>query len=346
MSSLNFLADYRETSKDFFKNYFREKKKEARKIDPLILEAIKNLEEYIHGGKKVRGALTVLGYKAAGGEKEKEIIPVSAAAEIIHSSLLIHDDFIDRDGVRRGKPTLHKIYADKESKHYGDSIAIIIGDLGFYLGHKLVAESNFTPAKKIRSLVTLDSLLINTGYGQVLDITLDKKENLEWEDIFKVRKLKTADYTFALPLKIGAILAGADKKVLGAIKKYGEPVGIAFQIKDDILGVFGDPKVTGKSNESDIKEGKKTFLFAKAAEMSAKKGKDYLEKWYGSEKLDKKKTEKIREIIRESGALGYSEELARKLVKEGKESVSQITKNKKYQKTLAQLADYMVERKK
>lgn len=346
MSSLQFLVGYRETSKKFFAKYFREKKKEAKRIDPLALDAIEKLEEYIEGGKKVRGALTVLGYKALGGKKEKDIIPVSAAAEIIHSSLLIHDDFIDHDEVRRGKPTMHRVYAKGKSDHYGASIALIIGDVGLFLGHGLVAGSNFDPKERINALQELDRLLINTGYGQILDVTFDEKEYLKWEEIFKVRKLKTADYTFTLPLKIGAIFAGAKVKSLKAIESYGEPVGIAFQIKDDILGVFGDSKITGKSSESDIKAGKKTFLFAKAKEMASKKDKQFLEKWYGSNDLTKKRIEKIREIIKDSGALDYSVGLARKLIDRGKKNISEITKDESYKKILEDLADFMIQREK
>lgn len=346
MSSLSFLSDYRKNSKDFFTEYFKVKKEEAKKIDQLTFDAVEKLENYIEGGKKVRGALTVLGYKAAGGKKQKDIIPVSAAAEILHSSLLIHDDFIDHDEVRRGKPTMHKLYSKGKNDHYGASIALIVGDLGLFMGHHLLIDSSFDADKKIKAAKELDNLLINTAYGEILDIAFDQKDKLTWDEIFKVRKLKTADYTFSLPLKIGAILGGAEEKTLKAIDRYGEPVGIAFQVRDDVLGVYGDPGVTGKSNESDIREGKKTFLFTKATEMAEDKDRKFLEEWYGSENLTKEKMQKIRKIVKDSGALQYSENLAQELVKKGVAEIPKITKDKKYQQILEGLAEYMIKREK
>lgn len=346
MNSKKYLAEHRRTADKFLKEFFAKKRKEAKKIDPLAVKVLNSLEEYIAGGKKVRGALTLLGYQAAGGKKKKDIIPVSAAVEIIHSSLLIHDDFIDKDKMRRGKPTVHELYSKQNSKHYGASIALMIGDVGFFLSHQLIANSRFETSKIVKAMSELERLLINTGYGEVLDIAFDFKEKITWDDMLKVRLYKTAHYTFVLPLTIGTTLGEAKKGVFKAIKDYGESVGLAFQIRDDILGVFGDPEITGKSNESDIKEGKKTLLYTKALEMADRKGRDFIKKWYGSRALTKRKIEKIRKIIKNSGALNYSSSLAEELVEKGKRSIPEITKSKKYQEIFSSLADYIVKREK
>lgn len=346
MDSKKFLAAYRKKADSFLEEFFTEKRKEAQDIDPLAVKVLNSLEDYIAGGKKVRGALTVLGYHAAGGRKQKEIIPVSAAVEIIHSSLLIHDDFIDKDKLRRGKPTVHEAYSKGNSKHYGASIALIIGDIGIFLSHQLIANSKFDPSKKARAISELERLLTNTGYGEILDIAFDFKEKITWDEILKVRLYKTAHYTFVLPLTIGATLAEAKKSMLEAIEVYGENVGLAFQIRDDVLGVFGDPKVTGKSNESDIREGKITLLYKKSLKLANKKDRKFLKKWYGNKDLDAKKIQKIRKIIKDSGALEFSDSEARKLVEKGKSKVDKITDKKDYQEVLQTLADYVIDREK
>lgn len=346
MDLKEYLTDYSLRADKTLRKFFSERKKEASKIDSLSVEVMSSLENFIYGGKKVRGALTVLGYQMVGGKDFSRILPVSIAVEIMHSSLLIHDDFIDNDKFRRGKPTLHEIYSKGNTGHYGASIALIIGDLGIFLSNQLIAESNFKSDLKIKALIEFQKLLVNTGYGEILDIAFDKRENLSWDEILKVRIYKTAHYTFVMPLAIGAILGGASEDVLKNIEKYGGPVGVGFQIRDDILGVFGDTKITGKSNESDIKEGKSTFLYVKATELAKKSDKEFLHKWYGSKNLTKTKIEKVRELIKEIGALDYSQNLALKLAKEGKAYIPKMTQNSKYREILSNLADFVVTRDK
>lgn len=341
-----YLGEYSEQADRYLKKYFSEKRKEASKIDPLAVEVLTTLENFIYGGKKVRGALTVLGYQMTGGKNFHAILPVSIAVEILHSSLLIHDDFVDNDKFRRGKPTVHEIYSRGNTDHYGASIALIIGDVGIFLSNQLLAESNFDSDLKIKAIVEFEKLLVNTGQGEILDIAFDKKKSLSWDDILKVRIYKTADYTFVMPLTVGAILGLADNKVLEGIRKYAEPVGVGFQIRDDILGVFGDSKVTGKSNESDIIEGKFTFLYVKALELANKNEKQFLKKWYGSKDLNKSKIEEIRQIIKKVGALDNSQNLALDLAIEGKSHISILTQEKEYQAILSSLADFVVTRDK
>ncbi|KKQ97872.1 MAG: Polyprenyl synthetase superfamily [Candidatus Woesebacteria bacterium GW2011_GWB1_39_12] len=346
MDVKKYLSDYSEEADLYLSNYFSQKRKEASGIDPLTVNVLNTLENFIQGGKKVRGALTVLGYKMVGGKKIDDILPVSCAIEIMHSSLLIHDDFIDHDNFRRGKPTVHRIYAKENSEHYGASIALIIGDVGIFLSNQILADSSFNPKLIIRAFHEYEDLLVNTGYGEILDIAFDKKTSISWDDILKIRKYKTAHYTFVMPLTVGAVLGGADSRVLSGIKNYGEPIGIGFQIRDDILGVFGDPKVTGKSNESDIKDGKRTFLSTKAMELVSSSDKEFLKKYYGSKGLRKKEVIKIKNIIKTSGALEYSQNLALNLAEKGKKYIHKVSKDEGSQKILAEFANFVVTRDK
>ena len=330
--------------------FFREKIKEAAKIDPVAAEALKNLQNYMTGGKNVRAALVILGYRIAGGKDLKAILPAALAVELMHNSLIIHDDFVDNDTVRRGKPTIHKIYEVGKSEHYGAAMAIIVGDVGIFLANKLLAEANFPKDKVAQAAIAFNKLLLNTGYGELMDIDFDYKKKITWDDVLKVRIYKTAHYTFVMPLIVGATLGGGNVKLLALLKKYGEPVGLAFQLRDDVLGVFGDSGETGKSSESDIVEGKKTLLYLKALELAGALARKFLQKWYGGgrnkARLTARQVSRIKEIIKASGALAYSDRAAADFVAQGKKFIPKVTKNRDLVQILSSLADYMIQRDK
>lgn len=328
----------------FLDAFFSQKVKAGRKIDVRVSECLKTLSDYSAGGKKVRGALTNLGYRLAGGGDSKAILRASCGIELLHDFLLIHDDIVDNDVTRHGRPTVHQKYSKNRGQRFGVANAIIIGDISAFLGYDLIAQSAFPAERKIEALTRLNDLLLKTAYGEMLDIEFDFKTKVSWEDILKVRTYKTAYYTFVMPLTVGAVLGNADGKTIEAIEKYGVPVGLAFQLADDILGVFGDPSRTGKSNESDIREGKKTLLFAKSLELSNKTGKKFLLKWYGAKNLTGEKITGIRGTMKSCGSLDYSTRLAEKLVRKGKKYISLITSDRQNQNILASIADYVISR--
>ena len=149
-----------------------------------------------------------------------------------------------------------------------------------------------------------------------------------------------------MPLTVGALLGGTSRSLLEGVRKYGEPIGLAFQIRDDILGVYGDSRETGKSIDSDICEGKKTLLYFNALNLAKPSEQKFLKNRYGKKDLTKKEIEKIKEIIKDSGALQSSQLYAQKMVNLGKKYISKITTDPDYAQTLASLADYMILREK
>ena len=344
MLAEDYLKAYSQKADKFLDPFFKKKKALAKKIDPDLADILQVFQNYSKGGKKARGALTVLGYQASGGKNLNAILSISCAIELFHNFLLIHDDVIDKDTKRRGKPTVNAVYAKNRGEHYGNSKAIIIGDVGAFLAYELFLSSGFSKERTLEAVRKLNEFLLKTGYGQLLDLDYDFKKEVTWGDILKVRTYKTAYYTIVMPLTIGAILAGARQRETLAIEKYGIPVGIAFQLADDALGIFGSTKKTGKSNLSDIREGKKTFLYAKALELSSPPEKRFLKRWYGASGVGEKQAGKVRRIIVSTGSFDYSKKLAQDLVKKGKNYVSQMTKSKKYQNILASLADFIVTR--
>jgi geranylgeranyl diphosphate synthase type I len=239
--------------------------------------------------------------------------------------LLIHDDIIDRSHTRRGKPSLHLLYRDRhldrsylgDPDSFGINMAIIGGDLAEAFGEKALVDAGFPKDRVLDALGCQTDMIRDTGYGQILD--LYSVELPEWSEemVIKVHTYKTARYTLDAPLKIGALLHGATEKQMAALEGYAIPVGIAFQIIDDILGFFGDPKRGGKEDLSDIKEGKRTLLIIKALENSTAEQRERIMSILGDQNLDVDRAEELREIIRITDSEEYSRELAREKTREG-----------------------------
>jgi len=198
MDARSYLSRYAQKADVCLDLFFKEKKKSAKKVDPELARVIQVFQDYSKGGKKVRGALTMVGYKAAGGKNDRAILPVSCGVELFHNFLLIHDDIIDKDPLRRGKPTIHALYAKGRNIHYGNSKAIIIGDIGAFLGYELILSASFSRERLIAAIRQLNDFLTKTAYGQILDIDYDLKKLVSWEEILKVRTYKTAYYSLIM----------------------------------------------------------------------------------------------------------------------------------------------------
>lgn len=335
---------------------------EVKKLNPKLIPFAIALINSCKGGKRIRGTLVKLGYELANsdsgvaGAPQNDIVKIGAAYEILHASILIHDDVIDQSKLRRGKLTLYEALRPKDGRvggnHYGISQAIGLGDVGLFLPIKLIADCNFLGEYKIKALSFFAQTITNTGWGQILDVELphlggERKE----EDVISIHKLKTSQYTISGPLIMGAILAGAESDSAGAEQEmtrdfgeFGENLGIAFQIQDDILGVFGSEDEIGKSTSSDIEEGKNTLLFTEALKRANPKQKAILDKYYGQANLEAKGLEEIRKIFEDTGSLDYSRQFAVKYVEFAKKVIPRITKNKTFIKLLTEMADFLVER--
>jgi geranylgeranyl diphosphate synthase type I len=239
--------------------------------------------------------------------------------------LLIHDDIIDRSHTRRGKPSLHRIYGERHTTEgylgnpdlFGASMGIIAGDLAESFGEKILIGSGFPEKNMLSALRCQSEMIRDTGYGQVLDLYSVELPQWSEEMVIKVHTYKTARYTLDGPLKIGALLHGATEEQLAALEGYAIPVGIAFQIIDDILGFFGDPKRGGKEDLSDIKEGKRTLLIIKALELCTEDERKKILSALGDDHLTVERAEEIRSIIRKTGSEDHSREMARARTEEG-----------------------------
>ncbi len=332
--------------------FMSKKEKEGKQISEECGEMARLLKEFAERpGKRIRPVLVVFGYKACGGENEKEILKASIAIELIHAYLLIHDDVMDKSETRRGQPAFHKEYEEIYSKKYGKgkewnaiSASVIAGDIIEAFAAQAIAETEFDSEKKSGFMTKLNEINANTGYGQLLDMELEIKKDASEENVELVHLLKTAKYTIEGPLLLGAILAGANKKQVKELSNYAIPVGKAFQMQDDILGVFGSEEKTGKPVDSDLKEGKKTHLVIKAMENGNKEEQEILLAAIGNPELTKEEFEKTKEIIKKTKALDYTKEKAKTYAQEGMKSLKKSSLNIKGREFLEGMARYILER--
>lgn len=352
MDAKAYLKDYVKKATPFLDNFFKEKEKQAARISPLTAEMMKVYRHFM-GGKSIRGSLTKLGYECFGGTDKKAILKASLLVEITHSFLLMHDDIMDQDHLRRGMPTIHvqyehlhkRRYQKGNANHYGTCIALDLGDAGFMLANLILADSKFPPKAKERVLKRLNEVLLDTAFGQAIDVSYEYLDKVTEEDVIRVHHYKTANYTITGPLQYGALFAGASEEELKKIEKYGLPVGIAFQLRDDELGIFSEEDKLGKPIGSDIRENKNTILHIKALEWTNVKDRKFLESAYGNQNITRKDVVRVRQITEKTGALAYSQKLSRKLVEKGKKFVPEISSDPELQDTLYKMADFIIERR-
>jgi geranylgeranyl diphosphate synthase, type II len=267
------------------------------------------LETYVAGGKRLRPYMLILSHGACAGDPEQDTMPVAAALELLHCSLLIHDDIIDRDTVRHGKLNVggqyREIYGDAHGEarrdHLADSAAILGGDLLLAAAHRFIAESKLEADKKLEALKLLGDAVFNVAGGELLDAE-SVIMRMQDVDSLAIAKYKTAHYSFVTPLVMGATLAGASPAIRAGLTDYGVALGIAFQLADDLLGLFGDEEETGKPATSDLREGRRTYLLQRAYQMATDAEIAELDAIVGDETVSHEQLERARTIVRECGA--------------------------------------------
>jgi len=354
MNYQQYFLPYTKEIDKFLASFFQQKIKEAEKIDPIVADFWEKIKNFIEGGKRVRGSLVKLGYECFKKSDGKKLLPVSAALEITQGAILIHDDIIDQGDLRHNHPTVHKQYEayhqknyqKGSSKQYGESMAIVAGIVGYYGALDLINEIKFLAELKLKVINHLASFMLKTGYGEGLDVDLSYRAKMAENDVLKIHTYKTSYYTLVGPLKIGGILAGAGENQLKKFEDYGLPVGIAYQLQDDILGIFGEEKELGKLIGNDIKEGKNTILFTQAIKMGTPKQRQRLNTLWGKKDISLEEIKEAREIIKETSSLEYSQKMALQLAAKGKKAVSKITKDKNIQEVFSSLADFVISRSK
>ncbi|MER5784287.1 polyprenyl synthetase family protein [Streptomyces mobaraensis] len=269
------------------------------------------------GGKRLRPLLCVIGWHTATDAQEPPALwHLAASLELFHAFTLIHDDVMDRSATRRGRPTAHRVLAARYAgcgqararDWFGTSGAILLGDLALVWSDELLHRGHPAPRQLAAVLPLLNAMRTEVMYGQYLDL-LTTGRTPDLPTALTVIRYKTAKYTIERPLQLGAALAGAAPPLLAACTAYALPLGEAFQLRDDLLGVFGHPHHIGKSTLDDLREGKATALTALALERAGPHDRTRLEELLGDRTLTEEGAAEARRIILDTGAPYTVEEM-------------------------------------
>ncbi len=287
---------------------------QAVRLAPLGADAEALIHEAriaVTGGKRLRAAFCHAGYVAIqpAVADEQALLRACASLELLHASALVHDDYMDASDTRRGRPATHRVFEashtdagwDSNPQQYGAAAAILLGDLLLTWADELLRRCGFPLADVAPALDMFDLCRSEVVAGQFLDVSVQARGIADVETAMKVLRYKSAKYSVERPLHIGAALAGASTEQISALTSFGVPLGEAFQLRDDQLGVFGDPAVTGKPAGDDLVEGKRTVLVAYALTASPAPDAQRLDAALGTA-LSESEVAELRSIITASGA--------------------------------------------
>jgi len=335
--------------------YLDDKIRENKKLDFFTANLTKQAKKIIlSGGKRLRPAFMYWGYAAGGGQDREKILQTSISIELLHNFLLMHDDIIDHGQKRHGVETLNAKYAkmgrvflnSKDAEHFGNSMALIFGDMLSAMSNQVIFTSDFPPDAIVKALNQNQAIISQTVIGEIQDVYMDNCGKISESSILQMYRNKTAGYTIEGPLKLGAILAGANEKIFPILSAYALPLGMAYQIQDDILGIFGSEKKIGKEVGLDIQEGKKTLLLIKALELGNREQRTFLKEIIGQKNITPEELKKFQKIMLASGALSYAKKLAFDLLAEAKSLLAKTPIDVEAKDFLLSVADYMVVREK
>ncbi|MBB5156237.1 polyprenyl synthetase family protein [Saccharopolyspora phatthalungensis] len=300
--------------------YLQIRRTDAADLDPAIASAVAELAGFVlGGGKRIRPTFAWWGWRAVGGAAEgpaaKAMLQAASALELLQACALVHDDLIDESDTRRGNPTVHRKFEriHRESGFAGDSTqfglaaAVLLGDLALAWADDMLHSAGMAPESMARALRPWRAMRTEVLTGQYLDVLCQYRGDETPQAALRVCELKSASYTVQRPLELGAEAAGADPDALHALRRFGSEIGVAFQLRDDLLGVFGDPGVTGKPAGDDLREGKRTVLvaeaFAAAREQADQAALDLLRNVLGAPDLDEGRVEAARQVLTRLGAV-------------------------------------------
>lgn len=291
------------------------------------------------GGKRLRGALVCWSYVAHGGRTVDDVLGAACAVELVHLSALIHDDVIDRADTRRGRPSVHARFTDAT---HGTNVAILLGDVVLAAAPAALEGCTVPGPARDAARAALVRLQVEVGAGQLLDVDAAAGGDADVARALTIATLKSGRYSVGRPLELGALLAGTDAATATGLLRVGDPLGVAFQLRDDLLGVFGDPAETGKPTGADLVEGKRTVLVAETLARLDAAGRDAFETDLGQD--DPAVIERLRATITSSGATAAVEARLSDLVAEVGATVPTLPLGERDLAALAALAGWAATR--
>ncbi len=316
-----------------------------------VADALKNF--LLDSGKRFRPLFAAVGYLGTGAELSPQIFTALSSVELIHVCALIHDDVMDASDTRRGAPAIHKLFEGMHgakslsgsAEQFGVASAILLGDLALIWAAKMLHESKISSDQIISSLPIFDEMQVELMAGQYLDIHEQALASESVERSLRVARYKSGKYSIERPLHFGAAVANRNPESLYPIySAYGIPLGEAFQLRDDLLGVFGDAASTGKPAGDDLREGKRTVMMAMTHERASSTQRATIKELFGRPDLSASDIEALRSIIMDSGAHDEVELLITKLTDEACAAIDNPLVTKHAQELLHQMATIATKR--
>src|SRR5947209_3636718 len=304
--------------------FLRGKRDDALQIDPQFVAAVDSLSEFVlGGGKRLRPTFAWWGWRGAGGSpldpQAHAVLRAVSSLELIQACALVHDDLMDGSTTRRGAPTVHVEFTARHRaagwlgppERFGAATALLLGDIALAWADDMLRGSDLWPEQFGRAHVVWQAMRTEVLAGQYLDVITQASGDETPETALLIDRYKTAAYTVERPLHLGAAIAGADNALVCAYRRFGADIGVAFQLRDDLLGMFGDPSITGKPAGDDLREGKRTLLLAyglRAADEKRQTGAaEVLRSAIGNPQVNADTVANVRELLIEIGAVAEVE---------------------------------------
>jgi len=313
----SWMVDVRERVDARLRAFLEAKQENARRTSPEGVELADSIARLtLRGGKRLRPAVLVASFQTVAPDGDlARTDDASAAIELLQSYLLIHDDWMDLDDERRGGPSTFAELRDRyDDAHLGASLAVLAGDLASAYAWELCVSAPFPEGRLRDGLAAFTRMQEEVFFGQHLDLTGSM-------DVARMHDLKTGSYTVRGPLRLGALLGGASGEQLAALERFGDPLGLAFQIRDDLLGTFGDPSKTGKPAGNDLRAGKRTSLVRTAEERLSEAERAPLTAVFGMRDADDSAVAEAAELLVSRGIRKEVEDRLEALVAEAHEAL-------------------------
>ena len=348
------LKEIRNSINQELLNFVAAENKYLNEIGSELAPVATAMERFLlDSGKRLRPLFAYLGFLGTGSKPSIEILRACASLELVHVCALMHDDVMDASDTRRGAPSIHRAFEamhveeklSGSAAQFGISSAILLGDLALVWSAKMLHQSGIDGATLLRSLPMYDEMRVELMAGQYLDVYEQALASESVERSLKVARYKSGKYTIERPLHFGAALGDGNPDLFTTYSNYGLPLGEAFQLRDDILGIFGDPKETGKPAGDDLREGKRTVLLAKVMELADSTQKSEISSTLGNQSLNLAQVNKVREIFVSTGALSEVENLISKLTSSAQSALEHGEIDPMATSALTQLLTIVTQRK-
>ena len=324
---------------------------ELTAIDDGLASMATMLTDAADGGKRLRGALVRWAYTAHGGADPDDVNGAAVAVELVHLSALVHDDVIDRSDLRRGRPSVHaRAAADHPSpasaaaREHGRAVAVLLGDALLAAAARPLRTSRVAAGALDAAHEAFVRLQVEVMAGQYLDVDAASRRSVGTARALTIATLKSGRYSVARPLELGALLAGVAPGATGSLLAVGDALGVAFQLRDDLLGVFGDPDVTGKPAGADLVEGKRTLLVAETLARLVGAERTAFDAGLGSEGLDASDVARLVRTIEGCGARAALEGRIDAVAAQARDGIEELPIGPSARAELRELAGWMTTR--